>query len=313
MNQITIRCPHCGRELTVPEHAGRIVCLYCAGPIDTESLPQEGLRRPEETDAPDGGGQTAGGAYALLAENMERSLSDELFTVQIEAEKFNSRNYQMEFESYRELFRPALEAFRRAVQVDGERAVQDFGRLLFRRFSAEYDKKKGVFDHPVMDCRFTATSLAVPALLEEAFPPAEAAADVFLAEWKKKYPRRPLGKASYENIEAGFHKKFCYITTAACTRLGAGDRCPELEAFRSFRDGWFSSSPGGKGKIAEYYLFAPLIVEAIDASRAPAREYRRIWRSYLAPCLADIRGGKMESCAGRYERMVLSLEAKWLS
>ena len=281
--------------------------MYCAGPIEVEDLQQQ------RADAP-GGGEEAAAAeeYAALAEAMEQSLADELFTKQIRTETFNRKNYQAEFESYRAVFRPALNAFRRAAQADEERAAQDFGRLLFRRFSEVYDRKKGVFDHSALDCRFTVTSLTIPALLEEAFPPAEAAADVSLAEGKRKYPRQPLGKASYEKIDAGFRKRFCYITTATCARLGEGDDCPALEEFRSFRDGWLASSPGGKEKIAEYYLFAPLIVEAIDASGVPQQEYHRIWSRYLEPCLADLRAGKAKSCADRYEQMVRSLEEKWL-
>ncbi len=309
MNQITIRCPHCGKELTVPEHAGKIVCMYCAGPIDTENL-----QPPEKTDASGGVEKTANGEeYAVLAGAMEQALTDELFTKQLRTETFNRANYQSEFENYRAVFRPALSAFRLAALADEEQAVQDLGRFLFRRFSEEYGRQNGVFDHHSLDCRFTATSLTIPSLLEEGFPPAEAAVDVFLAEWKKKYPRQPLGKASYDKIVTGFKKRLCYITTATCTHLGAGDDCPVLESFRSFRDGWLASAPGGKEKIDEYYLFAPLIVEAIDSSSIPEKEYHRIWSHYLSPCLEDLRDGKMESCAGRYERMVRSLEEKWLS
>lgn len=304
MNQITIRCPHCGKELMVPEHAGRIVCMYCSGPIDTEALQPAGAEDAEAAD-------TTG--YAALSEAMEQALADELFTKRIQTEMFNKYNYETEFENYRAVFRPALNAFRAAVSADEERAARDFGRMLFRRFSEEYGKKRGMFDNSAMDCRFTATSLTVPALLEERFPPAEAAADVFLAEWKDKYPRQPLGKASHDTIVTGFKKKLCYITTAACRSLGEGDDCPALRKFRAFRDGWLASAPKGREKIAEYYLFAPLIVTAIDRSGVPEQEYSRIWSRYLRPCLADIDGGKSEACAERYERMVLSLERKWLS
>lgn len=308
MNQITIHCPHCGKELTVPQGTDEIVCMYCAGPIRLQDL------QPQEAEAA-GGGEEAERAeeYAALIGAMEEALADGLFTKRLRTETFNKRGYPEEFENYRTLFRPALDAFRLAAQADRERAAEDFGRLLFGRFSEEFDKKEGMFDHTALDCRFTITSLTIPSLLEEEFPPAEAAADVFLAKWKERYPREPLGKANYEKINLGFKKKFCYITTATCTHLGQGDGCPALEAFRAFRDGWLASAPHGKEKIIEYYLFAPLVVEAIDSSGIPQKEYRSIWSDYLAPCLADIRAGKMEACADRYERMVRSLEEKWLS
>lgn len=308
MNQITVRCPHCGKELLVPEHAGKIVCMYCAGPIDTEAFSPA-----EETPLRGGEDAGRGAEYDALAEVMEQALVDELFTKQLQTETFNKANYEAEFQDYRAMFRPALNAFRSAALADEEQAVQDFGRLLFQRFSEEYGRKRGVFSHPTLDCRFTATSLTVPALLEEQFPPAEAAVDVFLEKWKNKYPRQPLGKASYEKIVTGFKKKLCYITTATCRQLGEDDNCPALQKFRSFRDGWLASAPHGKEKIAEYYIYAPLIVEAIDGSGIPEQEYRQIWSRYLRPCLEDLESGSMEACADRYERMVRSLEKKWLS
>ena len=56
-----------------------------------------------------------------------------------------------------------------------------------------------------------------------------------------------------------------------------------------------------------------MIVRAIDASGHAEAEYRRIWEESLSPLLACIREGRQATCAEGYEKMVRSLECKWLS
>ncbi len=51
---------------------------------------------------------------------------------------------------------------------------------------------------------------------------------------------------TYEEICQGFQrKKLCFITTAVCAQSGKPDDCPELAAFRSFRDSYLSPNPMG--------------------------------------------------------------------
>ncbi len=156
-------------------------------------------------------------------------------------------------------------------------------------------------------------SFTIPAILELHTPAAEALADTFLEKWNKLYPKNPLGKSTFEAINGGFKKRFCFITTAVCSSLGKDDDCAELNAFRKFRDEWFAETPEGRAKINEYYLFAPMIVSAIDRCAESKTVYRQIWDRHLTPCLKMIESGKQEECAKQYETMILELERKWLS
>lgn len=293
-----IHCPHCGRELNVPEDSENIVCMFCAQPIDVQEI----LNTDQNSDSSE---------YDL--QEIESLLSRELFTTRLDAGNFNASNYSEQFQKYLELFRPALECFQRGAKNHTDAAAEQFAGLLFQKFMDELPGKKGKKPTDVFDCRFTITSLTIPSILSMDSEPTEKAADCFLKKWNGKFPKETLGKATYEQIQSGFKRKLCYITTAVCGSLGAGDDCTELNEFRMFRDSWLAKAPGGREKIAEYYLFAPLIVQAIDQSGQATGEYRRIWKEYLTPCLSEIRSGQQDECARDYEKMVRSLEQKWLA
>lgn len=296
MSLATIQCPHCGRELNVPEDAGQIVCMYCAKPVDVNAI------MDERQHLKDG--------FETVMGEAERALSRELFTIRLDPQRFNSSNYPLEFEKYKALFQPALDAFQQSAFADEDAAAERFADLLFQNFLTEMPGKKAM---NFFDCRFTITSLTIPAILSLNTEAADKTVDCFLAKWKQKFPKDSLGKATYEKIQEGFKKKLCYITTAVCSSLGAEDDCTELNEFRAFRDRWLAKAQDGKAKIAEYYLFAPLIVQKIGQSGQAQREYHRIWSDYLVPCLDEIRAGRQDECARDYEKMVRTLEQKWLS
>jgi hypothetical protein len=294
MNLVTIHCPHCGRELNIPEDAGNIVCMFCARPIDAQTVRLASMQ-PET---------------ATKIQNLGTLLPDALFTERLNPENFSAAKYPEEYECYLEQFRPALEAFRQNAS-DDPGAAEEFARLIFRRFQDRIQGPKGKH-RDSFAFRLTITALTIPSILSLETAEAGHAVDSFLEQWNRAFPREHLGKATYEQILGGFHHKMCYITTAVCGSLGAGDDCAELNEFRSFRDSWLAHAPDGRAKITEYYLFAPMIVRAIDGSGQARTEYSRIWTDYLSPLLLLLRAGQQEDCASGYEKMVRSLERKWL-
>lgn len=294
MNLVTIHCPHCGRELNVPEDAGNIVCMFCTKPIDVQTvLTRATTENTEEL------------------RDLEALLPRELFLAQLNTENFSAAKYPEEYERYLTQFRPALNAFRMNA-LSSTDAAEQFAELLFQGFQDGLRDSKGK-SRDSFPLRMTITMLTVPSILSLEIPEAGHAVDCFLEKWNTAFPKEHLGKATYDEILGGFRHKLCYITTAVCNSLGKGDDCAELNAFRSFRDGWLAHTPDGPEKITEYYLFAPMIVRAIDASGHAEAEYRRIWEESLSPLLACIREGRQATCAEGYEKMVRSLECKWLS
>lgn len=299
MKYVSAKCPHCGKELQLPEDAENIVCMYCAQPIDVQAV----LNDPAKADE-----------YKRLMREAESLLNDEIFSRRISLKNLKQSTYPGDFESYSALILPALKAYSLAA-TENDDAADHFADVLLNRFMKQYEQEgiKKETDPRFFDCRYMLVSFTIPSILELHTPAADALADKFLEKWNKRYPKNPLGKSNFEAINNGFKKKFCFITTAVCSSLGKGDDCAELNAFRRFRDGWFAETPEGRAKINEYYLFAPMIVSAIDRDADKESVYRSIWNNHLTPCLELIESGKPEKCAEQYENMILELEYKWLS
>jgi hypothetical protein len=302
MNFVSTVCPHCGKELQIPDDAEQIVCMYCAQPIDGKAL----LAKPEESDPEES---------TRLMEEAEALLTDELFQDRIHLTPLKRNTYPEDFKSYEAEMRPAIRKYCLAAAGNEEAAADHFAEVLFNRFLKHFEEEglKRESDPRFFDYRYLIVAFTVPAILEQKLPAAEKLADAFLAKWNAHYTKNKLSKSSYENINNGFKKKLCYITTAVCTSLGKGDNCEELNTFRRFRDEWLAATPTGETKIREYYLFAPMIVQAIDRSQEKEAVYRNIWDEHLMPCLNLIRSGELQECAREYENMVLELESKWLN
>lgn len=129
--------------------------------------------------------------------------------------------------------------------------------------------------------------------------------------WKDKFPKSNLTPAEYEEIEAGFHKKFCFITTACCRRLNKPDDCYELTLLRRYRDTYMASLEDGEKLIAEYYDIAPSIVKHIDKRQDSAGIYDAVWNHYILPCIRLIEGGEYEECLSLYSDMVMDLKKRY--
>ena len=108
---------------------------------------------------------------------------------------------------------------------------------------------------------------------------------IFLEKWNKQYPKKPLGKARYEEISRGFRQRLCFITTAVCVSFREKHDCYELTAFRRFRDDWLTQTPGGRRKIQEYYLLHRFWCKRLTTVRTVQIHLSGIWQNYLQPCL----------------------------
>lgn len=129
--------------------------------------------------------------------------------------------------------------------------------------------------------------------------------------WKDAFPKSNIKASDYEDIEKGFHRKWCYITTAACQVRGMADDCEELNLLRTYRDTYMAAQPGGEDLILEYYNIAPSIVKHINMQPDAGQIYDRIWKEYISPCIGKIREGRMEECLALYTKMVLDMKEKY--
>ena len=130
-------------------------------------------------------------------------------------------------------------------------------------------------------------------------------------KWKEHFPKMNISAAPFDDIEAGFHRKWCYITTAACQYRGMEDDCEELNLLRDYRDTYMAGLREGDRVILDYYDIAPSIVKHINMRPDADLIYDGIWEKYIGPCILLIREGKMEECMNLYTKMVLDLKDQY--
>ena len=135
--------------------------------------------------------------------------------------------------------------------------------------------------------------------------------DHMILAWKEQFPQTDLKPATFEEINAGFRQRYCYITTAVCKSLGKTDECYELNLLRNYRDDYLSRQKNGKELIRRYYDIAPTIVKRINRREDCAVIYQDIWQTYLKPCIAYIEHGKKKECMDLYTNMVYDLQEKY--
>ncbi len=172
-------------------------------------------------------------------------------------------------------------------------------------------KSRNRKDRAMMDLSLTMAVFVLPIVLEFHGNSSKPLADRLVASWKEKFPKSSLQAAEFSYIEQGFHKKFCYITTAVCETYGKSDDCYELTLLRDYRDTYLSGLPGGDELVRQYYDIAPSIVKHIGQRENAHEIYRSIWEQYLAPCITMIEEGRLEECRSRYEEMVHTLGEKY--
>lgn len=171
--------------------------------------------------------------------------------------------------------------------------------------------KRSKRDHLMMDLNLTMAAFVLPMILEFHGESSGPLAQKATEAWKRQFPKSALKASEYRYIEEGFHKKFCYITTAVCESFGRQDDCYELRTLRSYRDGYLASRPDGAELIHLYYDVAPSIVKHINRRENRKEIYESIWEQYLAPCISMIEEGRLADCEQRYEEMVFTLKDQY--
>ncbi len=106
----------------------------------------------------------------------------------------------------------------------------------------------------------------------------------------------------------------CFITTAVCKTFGKPDDCPELTAFRTFRDTYMKEDEALNNEVNNYYEIAPKICAEIDAKgEAAARiEYERIWHTYLSKAYDALNNNEFKKAYQIYKDMVSKLQEIYL-
>lgn len=296
-------CPKCKGELQIPDELDKIICMYCGGEIqkiDALNQNNEILSDPE---------------YLKEIEETKEKFSGILFNVQNPMKNFNKKEYKNVFQDFyyhNEKLLVKVEQLYFKSPIKDE-LVKEIANAFLNDVNNKLDlqKNKRKREEQLLDYNMVMAVYVFPAILELEGKSSEPLAQAILDAWKENFPKTNLALSSFKNINEGFNKKFCYITTAVCESLGKSDDCYELTLLRNYRDGYLQNQPNGVEVIKKYYDIAPTIVKHINKSPDSENIYKKVWEKYLNPCIHCIEVEENEECMKLYTEMVETLEEKY--
>lgn len=228
---------------------------------------------------------------------------------------FNRKDYAAVFARYYEERLAVYEALEEGYHnaLDKEQYISNMADAAVKagtdRVDAAVGKKKK--EAALLDLNLCVVVYVLPGILKYQGASAGPLVDAILKKWKERFPKTNLSAATYEEIEAGFHKKWCYITTAVCETMGKPDDCYELTLLRGYRDTYLKQQPDGEEMVKWYYDVAPTIVKRIGKTPDPKQVYAGLWERYIQPCISLIEQGEQEACRELYLKMVEDLQEEY--
>lgn len=296
-------CPKCHEKIQVPDDREKIICMYCGQEIRVD----EALGEKKETD------------YVAYGENYNHAMTeiqDVVWKCYDPMKTFKKDEYEGIFESFYGSHRSLFEAIDYVYRNDEKPEVW-LAKLTEKFIEAAKDdlatyKFKGSRNQRLLDLNLLISVYLVPAALKYPATFSEPFADCLLENWNKEFNTN-VGKASFDDIDNGFHRKLCYITTAVCESLGKEQNCYELQVLKDYRDKYLEPTAEGHALVEEYYNIAPTIVKRLEKQPERSRLYRELYQNYLMPCIREIENQEYEACRERYQEMVLDLKARYMN
>ncbi len=228
---------------------------------------------------------------------------------------FKRKTFAGAFERYYEQHLSTMEALDKGYGevIDKEQYLKNMAEAMAEAAEKELApiKKSNQKENRLMDFNFCLAVYVFPSLFQHGGEGTKALAEVLAKTWKEHFPRTNVTPATYEQINAGFKRKFCYITTAVCMTMGKPDDCYELNCFRSYRDQYLLKREDGEAIVSEYYDIAPTIIKRIEKQKDYKKIYQGIWDTYLKPCLSMIENNQNEECRELYTKMVRELAEEY--
>lgn len=229
------------------------------------------------------------------------------------ARKFHKKTYESDMDTLLNKYGALLGKIRNTIE-ESDDALESLAFYIPEYVTGLLEKipSKRKRDIVCLDYNMTMVSYFVPLLGEITSIKTKAFTEKMIEIWNQKMPDNKIGHSTREQIQGGFKKGLCYITTAVCKSLDKPDDCYELSLLRDYRDQYLLESEKGTETVKEYYNIAPTIVKRIDRQENSAEIYAGIWKDYLNPCVGLIEADKKQECQVLYSDMVRKLEKKYL-
>lgn len=248
--------------------------------------------------------------------NVLTELPKMLFDNKDVMKQFNKDAYSDSFAGYMAQFSDVLSAAEEEYNLteNKEEYLNSIAEAFLSPAKCEYEeiKKKAKKDAYVIDHNSVMAIYVLPALNEYQGTFNKALIPVLLDKWNSYFKQYTLKAGSFNEINSGFKRKLCYVTTAVCNSLGKEEDCYELSVLKQYRDGFLINEPDGAGLIKEYYNIAPTIVNRINKCSDSYEQYEDIYKTYLSPCITMIENGQNEECKKLYINMIRTLQEKYM-
>lgn len=292
-------CPNCGQALQIPQGLREFSCLYCG-----HRMAPTDLRQAEENQ----------GGDPKIREILGRELPETVWALPGALEYLTSKAYPARFDAYLEQHRSVFEKIPLACGGSAEARARLAQEVVDTLKQASETGPGLTRDSRLENWKYTLCLFTLPAIRCLELPDCEALAQEIREAWCREFPKKPFRLTSHAEILGGFQpRKLCFITTAVCRQSGKPDDCPELTAFRAFRDGWLRQTPQGAALVEQYYQVAPRIVMSVELFHDPALVWPAVWQEHLRPCHEALCRQEPERCLALYQAMVRELERRFLT
>ena len=245
--------------------------------------------------------------------SMSPTLSEQLIQLYtyVKGLHFKKADYENSFQATLKEYRPLLDDIQEACLTaeDQSQMIDEISSVLPEYFHSELNAAKNKREREIiiMNSNTPLVTYVIPLLRYNRNDYAEDLVDELIVKWNKDISMK-VQKSTFEDIQAGFKFKLCYITTAVCASLQKPDDCYELTVLRAYRDEYLMASPAGRQLVNAYYDMAPTIVKRINRRTNAKEIYASIYSRWLAPCIQALEEGKKDSCRVMYENMVMTLQ-----
>ena len=217
--------------------------------------------------------------------SIENDLTGMLFDNMSLMKKFNKDTYADAFNTYYENYKTLFDSIERECRDTDDRDsyLRDLASSFVGRAVSEEERieKKSDKEHFIIDHNSVLAVYVLPALLETRSDVLKTLADEIVKQWNEAFTRYTISSGTFTEIDGGFKRKLCYITTAVCESLGKSDDCYELRTLRDYRDNYLLSNEDGVKIVDTYYNIAPTIVNRIGKSRDSSSIYKNIFNIFI--------------------------------
>lgn len=242
--------------------------------------------------------------YSMLSDNMSFM------------KRFNKDTYKEAFADYCDKYKALFKSIDEAYQASEDRKgyITSLAADFASGAKEESDKlkKKTDREHALLDNNMILTVYVFPSLVAAGYESCGELSRAMADAWNDSFKGNRLTVGTFEEIDGGFKRKLCYITTAVCRSLNKDDNCYELRTLREYRDDYLLKDDEGREVVDTYYNIAPTIVNRINKGEEATDTYREIFKQYISPCISLIEAGDYEECRKLYSDMVYSLEDKYM-